>query len=89
MSIRMLFWCLSGLCALSVLLALAATVAPDAEQRRNLVFFISGAGAVLFGMIAARASRLPAEHWLNRSLPRWASFTVLTVLFAFLLVSLG
>ena len=68
MTARLLAWYTCGVLSLASLLHLFATVAPGAEAKLAIFQAVLGGAAFGFAVIAVVLSRLPTEHWCNRSL---------------------
>jgi hypothetical protein len=67
MSARFLAWYTCGVLSLASLLLLFVSVAPGAESRLAALQAILGVAALCFAAVGIVLTRLPREHWCNRS----------------------
>jgi hypothetical protein len=67
MSARLLAWYTCAVLWVASLLSLCVSVAPGAESRFATVQAILGGAALCFTVVGFVLTRLPPEHWCNRS----------------------
>jgi len=80
MTARFLAWYTCGLLALASLLLLFVSVAPGAATRFAALQAMLGATALCFAVIATILTRLPGEHWSNRSFAVRCSLSVAAII---------
>jgi hypothetical protein len=68
MSARFLAWYTCGILSLASLAILIVSVAPGAEARFAVIQAILAGAALSFAVVAVAMTRLPIEHWSNRSI---------------------
>lgn len=67
MAARFLAWYTCGVLSCTSLLLLLVSVAPGAESRIAALQAILGGAALSFAAVGIVLTRLPREHWCNRS----------------------
>jgi hypothetical protein len=67
MSARFLAWYSCGVFSLASLLMLFVSVAPGADSRFAVLQTLLGGAAAFFAVVAVVLTRLPRDHWGNRS----------------------
>jgi len=67
MSTRFLAWYTSGIMSLASFLMLFISVTPEAQVRFSVMQAIIAGVALFFAAAAVVLTRLPNEHWGNRS----------------------
>lgn len=87
MTARFLAWYTCGVLALASLLLLFASVAPGAATRFAAIQAILGGAALFFASIAAVLTRLPKEHWGNRSFAVRCTLVVAAVIASMLVAT--
>lgn len=68
MSARFLAWFTCGILCLASLAILFVSAAPEAESRFAVIQATLAGAALSFAVVAVVLTRLPTEHWSNRSI---------------------